>query len=55
MPKPSFGGMTASTRLPVVWPTSADDRPGSIWPEKRVGPPEEKVEPTSLAVAPLQS
>ena len=39
-PKPSAGGMTASTRLPVFLPMSAASRPGSICPLNSVGLPE---------------
>ncbi len=37
VPKPSLGGITASTRLPIFCPISAVSRPGSSVPENRVG------------------
>src|ERR1700744_5533190 len=39
VPKPSLGGITASTRLPSFWPTSAVSSPGSSDPTKIDGAP----------------
>ena len=51
----TLGGMTASTRLPVLWPMSAACRPGSSCPLNSVGLPEAYVERTSFCVVPFQS
>src|ERR1700722_1951452 len=37
VPYPSAGGITARTRLPTFWPTSAVSRPGSMVPPITVG------------------
>src|SRR5215469_4310706 len=55
VPKACLGGITASTRLPIDWPTRAVSRPGIIWPANSVGPLEPYVLPSSLCVVPLQS
>src|SRR5215471_7263303 len=54
-PKPSLGGITASTLLPAFWPISAFSRPGSSEPANSVGMRVLNVLPTSLWVVPLQS
>ncbi len=41
VPNASLGGITASTRLPTCWPSSAVSRPGSSDPVNRVGTPSE--------------
>ena len=41
VPNASLGGITASTRLPTFWPSSAVARPGSSVPVNSVGTPSE--------------
>src|SRR6516225_8513979 len=54
VPKPSLGGMTASTRLPIFCPISAVSRPGSSVPANSVGlPPVLNVLCSSLCEVPL--
>ena len=55
VPKPSLGGITASTRLPSFCPMSAVSRPGSSVPVNSDGLPAVKDEPSSLWVLPDQS
>ena len=54
VPKASFGGMTASTRLPIFCPISAFSRPGSSWPANSVGSCLVKLLCASRCAVPLQ-